>query len=227
MRTRLRADAGLTLVELLMVMLLMAVVGTLASTWVIGTQRTAAGFTARVDDLADARLAVERITRDLRVAIRPRNGTAAFAAGATVSDVTFYANLTAGPPLRVRYVLTGTGTTGQLVREQTAARGTVQPYTYPAAPDSSMVLARSLDVSVPLLTYYDVPSSALAPCTSTSPAPSPCATAMPVAPSVTQLDAVGSVQVEVAVRSRSTLTPATRLETRVRLENAGQTTTVP
>lgn len=61
-------DEGFTLVELLVVMLISGVVGTMVVTSFVGATRATERATARVDALNELRPAAERLTRDLRAA---------------------------------------------------------------------------------------------------------------------------------------------------------------
>lgn len=65
---RARHDEGYTLVELLVVLVIMGVVGTMVVTSFVAASRSTARATERVDALSDVRPAAERLTRDLRAA---------------------------------------------------------------------------------------------------------------------------------------------------------------
>lgn len=219
---RLRGEAGTTLPELLVVMVLMGVVGSVVVSWQIGMQRSTAGFTARVNDQADLRTAMAHMTRDLRMAIRPSTGVPAFLPESTASDVRFYVNADSGPPLRVRYFTEPASDGGtQLVRESTPAAGSPGSWNWPAGGTRRTVLVRALVAGAPLITYYDVASAELPPCSEG--AVPPCAGPMTSSPTLQMPDAVGSVEIRLAARSRPDLPGDSELRTRVRVANAGLT----
>lgn len=69
MLTRLRSDAaGATLVELLVVMVLLGVIGSIVTTAVIAGLTSAAETQARLEALHELEVAVQRVSRDLRAA---------------------------------------------------------------------------------------------------------------------------------------------------------------
>lgn len=73
-----RRDAGFTMVEMLVAMALFAVLGTVLLGFVLGSSRVAADVTAAGNVTEEARLATERMSRELRQAEQ--------VSGATVSD---------------------------------------------------------------------------------------------------------------------------------------------
>jgi type II secretory pathway pseudopilin PulG len=69
MLTRIRRDtAGATLVELLVVMVLLGVIGSVVTSAVITGLRSAASTQARLEALHELEVAVQRVSRDLRAA---------------------------------------------------------------------------------------------------------------------------------------------------------------
>lgn len=68
LRDRLRSDQGVTLVELLVVMVLLGVVGAVVTTAVTTGLRSASSTTARTMAIHDAEIALQRVARDLRAA---------------------------------------------------------------------------------------------------------------------------------------------------------------
>jgi type II secretory pathway pseudopilin PulG len=216
-----RGDAGTTLPELLVVMVLMSIVGVLVVTWAIGTQRSAAGFTSRVDDQAELRTAMAHLTRDLRMAIRPSSGVPAFQPASTASDVRFYVNRASGAPLLVRYAVVTAGGRTQLIREETPGVGARAPWTWPTGGTRRTTLVRSLLATAPLNTYFDLSSAELTPCAE-DPA-TPCAMPMAASPTLATPDEVGAVEVRLTARSRPEFPGSSVLRTRVRIANAGLT----
>jgi prepilin-type N-terminal cleavage/methylation domain-containing protein len=68
LRTRTRGEDGLTLVELLVVLVLLGIIGAGVVTSVVVGLRSASTTTARVDAQQELEVALQRVTRDLRVA---------------------------------------------------------------------------------------------------------------------------------------------------------------
>ena len=81
---RLREDSGVTLVELSIAMVLMAVVGSLVAGAVVGTHRLVRTTDDQTQGLQDVRVAAERVVRDIRdsraVLCNPTGTDAALAA---------------------------------------------------------------------------------------------------------------------------------------------------
>ena len=113
---RLRGDAGVSLVELFVVILVLGVLGTLLlRTFVAGTS-AATTAERRGHDAQQVRVAMDTLTRGLRTAVDPDGAgpLRAVQPGSTGRDVTFYANLRVGvvdpaPPDRVRLWVDGSG----------------------------------------------------------------------------------------------------------------------
>lgn len=85
-RGRTSADAGFTLVEMLVVIVVLGVIGAVVSSAVVSSLRTQRLTQANVQSTSDARTAVERMTRDMRTANPLRAGEA----GRTTFDM-YYA----------------------------------------------------------------------------------------------------------------------------------------
>jgi prepilin-type N-terminal cleavage/methylation domain-containing protein len=119
---RLRSEAAFTLVELLVVMVILGVVGGIATTAVVTTLQSASNTQSRVVALNELENALQRITRDLRVAdplqLSPDASDSDFAVFETDlgADIT-----TASGQESVRYRLVGDPAAGpqRLVREDT------------------------------------------------------------------------------------------------------------
>jgi len=132
---RTRRDGGMSLVELIVVIAIASVLGTLLTNVVISTFRTSAGTRARLADVDSVRVAMDSMTRTLRTAIAPAQlgascagcdaPFAAFTAAKPLAPcgVTFWANYgtaAAGQvdrPVKITYVLEPRpgGTTADLV----------------------------------------------------------------------------------------------------------------
>jgi len=202
-RHRRRDDQGFTLVELLVVMTLMGLVLGLIATLVSSTLRTSSRARVAATDTSTAATSMDRLTRDLRMAIAPTASTQAFTS-ASDSDVTFYTALGTEPaPLLVRWWLDAAGV---LRRSETRPTGNVPPYTWSGTPNTTSIVARGVvvDVSAPLFRYLN-PTNAIVSigCYERTPAPNPCATPLAASPNVsaTDLALVAAVDVRLAVRS--------------------------
>ncbi len=105
-----RSDAGLSLVELLVAGLVASIVLGALGTVFAGSLTASSRATVNVSATAEARRALDTVTRRLRVAVRPAAGAAIFSE-ATASSMTFTASIslagaTADPaPSTVRYVV--------------------------------------------------------------------------------------------------------------------------
>lgn len=221
-----RGDAGVTLVELLVVMALMGVVGSLVMSWFVAMTRNISEQTSRVTDAADARYALEYLSKDLRMAIRPRPGTPAFTASSSDRAVEFYVNVPRGVPALVRYsVQTAGGGNQQLVREYTPAAAGGPPYSWPSSGTKRLVLVPRLDPADGFRLSYTTASEAdLPPCSST--VTTGCALPLPASPSLTSRDFVGAVEAMLHVVGNPLNDTTTRLRTRVLVVNADETAIV-
>ena len=68
LKTRLGNAAGVTLVELLVVMVLLAAVGAIIASSIVGGLRADAQARDRIEALEDVQIALERVSRDVRAA---------------------------------------------------------------------------------------------------------------------------------------------------------------
>lgn len=91
-RRRRRADAGVTVVELAVTAAVGSVVLAGVATVAVGAMNSSRDLTARSATTGDVRVVEEVVSRDLRVAVRPRGQAAALVSG-TATAVTFYALL--------------------------------------------------------------------------------------------------------------------------------------
>jgi type II secretory pathway pseudopilin PulG len=117
-----RRDAGTTLTEVLVVMLILGIVVAATASLTITLTRTTAQNTARQDQIDVARVAVERLSKTTRTAVKPSQLSTscqgacaevdAFLQG-TASSMSFYANLNNDKnlvgPSRVTYSIASTG----------------------------------------------------------------------------------------------------------------------
>jgi hypothetical protein len=150
-------DDGVTVVELVVASavgsLLLAVVATL----VIGALRTIDVLTVRSGTVGDARIALEAMSRNIRVAAQPPGASAALVS-ASPTELSFWALLDRGAPASdapptptfVRYRYVGNCLTQSL----TPAPGGTVTVTPPAATGPAGCLLRT--VRPPVFTYYRV-----------------------------------------------------------------------
>lgn len=118
---RLRGDAGTSLLELLVIMIVVGVLGTLLLRAFVAGTSAATTAERRGFDAQQVRTAMDTVTRALRTAADPDGvgPVRAVQPGSTGQDVTFYANVQVGivdpaPPDRVRLWVDGSG----VLREQ-------------------------------------------------------------------------------------------------------------
>lgn len=152
-----RSDAGLSLPEVLVAMaltsiLLAALAGIFAS-----DLRTTSRISAKVTATADARLAVDTMSRRLRVAVAPTDAATAAFTVTGARSVTFYASLvgaaaggvttraTEPTPTKVEYSVvpvTSSGQSTECLREVlTPAVKVADLFTYPASGSTTRCLA--------------------------------------------------------------------------------------
>lgn len=220
-----RADgqSGATLVELLVVTVLLGVVMAVTTTALIRVGRASAVVGQRNDDLSQVRVAMDELTRTLRVAVAPPGSTSPFSEAST-SAVTFTANLrsavTSPPPAagtpgnevgprRIRLVVAGTELREQIwYAERNAAypATSAAPYLWTGAPDSQRTLARDL-ADTDVFAFYGAGDAVLA-----------TSGALPAA----SWPAVRSVSIEVAVHGDAQGdSEPTAVRNRVELVNPG------
>ena len=140
---RTRDDRGVSLVELSVAMMIGAILLAATAAAFIGAMRTVRSVNASTSSVADARTAMEAVTRSLRVAYKPAGQpSAVVSAGPT--GVRFWAllnrtgapTLTDPPPTLVSYAYTGgclteTQAVGATTRTKCLVRTTVAPtFTY-------------------------------------------------------------------------------------------------
>jgi len=173
-----RAEAGTTLVELLVVMVLLSVVSALVAGIAYTTLRQTSNAQVLTAATADAQTALDRVSRSLRVAVDPDTGTLGgdgtekYSPGFVVAmpfRATYYTQVknltgptdtTTGPELVDDNVVPSTtgGSDYWLVESVYAAAGTAPPYAYATTATTTHVLAQGLaDPTLagtpPLFTY--------------------------------------------------------------------------
>ena len=161
-------QAGYTLVELVVVIFVLGLVLAGVQTTLIMTERTVGQNTERVDQSSQATTAINSMSRNLRTAVLPSQlnatgttGTAAAFIQGTATSVQFYADLnndanTIGPS-QVSYIVTG-GVLTETVQAPNAHAVGDYNYQYctpgPGCPVTKRVLARNVQTTNPIFTYY-------------------------------------------------------------------------
>jgi Tfp pilus assembly protein PilV len=153
-RGRARGDAGTTLMELVVVLFLLGLLGSMLTLFTTSTLRSTRENDSQQQDLLQARNALDAMTKNLRAAITVNTSpvTPAFSQASSTS-VTFYADnntVTGGTsnngPTLMRYYVDNTAHT--LVEESTVATvntgSTTTPYVWNSANKITRVLARNV-----------------------------------------------------------------------------------
>jgi prepilin-type N-terminal cleavage/methylation domain-containing protein len=124
-RARGRADDGLTLVELSVSMMIIAVISLAVGTVTVGSFKAVRNATVKISSGADARLAMETLSRTLRVAALPTGESSAITVGG-FDSISFYALLSrtaaASTPLPTLVEYYRDAATNCLMEAQTPAR---------------------------------------------------------------------------------------------------------
>ena len=157
-RTRRRdGQAGVTLVELLVVMVLMGIVGALVLTSSVATHRAASVTSARLTSIGHARIAVNAITKSVRTAVRP-SSTASLLQEATPRRLAYLAKVP-GEQVPERVVISVVD--GELVLDRwTADAGSGPDWTFPGDPRRRPLLADVPD-DLAVFTYRDLDRCAI------------------------------------------------------------------
>lgn len=165
-------DAGTSLAEVLVSMVLLGVIGTITSTALVSGQRASTGTTTRVQATGDVRVAHAAATKALRTATTATvSPTAPFVSSSALTaagsrSVTFYAHDRAATgPTRTTYEALSDG---RLVETRVAATvvpasGTDAAYFTWTAPPRARVLLRDVAAGT-VLRYYDVTTACPAGC---------------------------------------------------------------
>jgi Tfp pilus assembly protein PilW len=172
-----RRDDGMTLVELSVSCLVLAIVMTSVGVLVFGANRLNSGNSARLEQVSQGRIALDAMTRTLRTAVLPSQLGAVCASGAAADDpscataafvlgtstsVQFYANIDNENnligPSKVTYTISN-GTLVETVQRPNPHAPTVFTYSYctpsPTCAVRTRTLARGVETTAPVFTYYD------------------------------------------------------------------------
>lgn len=206
----------MTLVEVMTVVAILGAVLALATQAFLSAQSTVTAEDNRLQNLDEARVLMDTVTKDLRTAAILSGGTSPFVA-AEPNHVAFYANVeTTGPPNFVDISIDSTNPSAPVLLEKVtpADLPLTDPPTYcaPGGPPCGTTKLRFVgryvtnDVSNPLFTYYDVNGQ-------------PVGTAGQALTDPEKL-LVRAVGINLSVRkATSQAVPATKLVNRVRLPN--------
>lgn len=153
MRQTLRGDEGFTLVELMTVCALFLVV--VAAGWMVlySIEKSSDSVSARQIATDEARTAIERTSRELRQGVEILENDGIFAV-ANPRDCEFFADVDQdGVPELVKYVVTGSTLTRQVIHSPSPAPSDVSQFT---VVDPAQVMAKSIDASwtAAVFTYY-------------------------------------------------------------------------
>lgn len=152
----LRREDGITLIELLVVCLVGFVVLSAAAGLVDASGRSSARVSDEVEVAQRARLAMERVTRELRSQVCLDAATPPIADGQEAS-ITFYNQIDGNPDFRPKRqrISYSSASRGSIVQESWPSTSTGPPWTFAAAPTVRTLLT---DVgrlsSQPIFRYY-------------------------------------------------------------------------
>jgi prepilin-type N-terminal cleavage/methylation domain-containing protein len=202
-RLRPTDQKGFTLIELLVAMTVLAVVTTLAYRGLETINRNAEGATDRLQNLDEARLLMDTVTKDLRTAVDLNSSTPAFIS-ADDRTVTFYGNLNSTQPRKIEIFVDAQN---RLVERVTLPSGSA-PFTNSSFTGTPIVriVGRFVSGTDPIFTYIHTSGTEF----TADQTPLPTAS----------LTDIGTVGVSIAIQKTSRgFTNATVLEDRVRLPN--------
>jgi Tfp pilus assembly protein PilW len=212
---RRRDDTGMSVVELVVAMMCASIVLAGVAGVFVGVMRVTRVVAVKTAATSDGRVAMEAMTRSLRVTSRPDGITAAFTQ-ATPTSVSFYSSLNRGttgepPQTFVEYSWDG----ACLNESQTTSQAVTSPpstgpfYTWPAANRRTTCLVRT--TTAPAFSYYDDPLITSGGTT---------VTPMPDTSTAALRKAIRSVQVTLTVQdAANTAIAGTPLTSRVTLTN--------
>lgn len=224
MMRRLRAESGLTLVEVMVVMLVMSAIMAFTLGSVASFQQSASGGMHRIENLNEGRVLMQVITKDIRTAAKLSAATPPFPDvspydGITMADdneVVFFANLNQSTqcPKIIRLYVDGVDKIIESVTEPNlgAVAPCVYPDMYPSTPTRTRLVGRYVanGPDEPIFTYYTTDATGALVAFTVDQTPLSVADAL----------LVKAVGIELAIRKETSLVvDHTTLENRVRLPN--------
>jgi type II secretory pathway pseudopilin PulG len=232
--SRLRAQDGMTLMEVLIA----ATVGFIVIAGTLGllesTMRLSGGVMAKTDAMQRGRLAMDRVTQQLRSQVCLNLTTPAIEAGATADSVTFYSDFGTGdvPAAPHKRTLTFDTATGNITESVlTGAGPSGGPYTYLTAPTKSIVFENAarqiktvgaVTTTVPFLSYYAYEETGVPPVLRTT---------QVLAPPLTAAQAARVARIDIAFAARPTgardAKDSTDIEDQITVRHADPNLTVP
>lgn len=205
-RRRVTGDAGTSLAELIVATAICALVLTVAGTLFTATLRQSRVAAAKTTSGSDARIGMEIVSRDLRVAIAPATNVPAVSS-ATATDLTFFTSRgpsTATSDPIITKVWLWIDTAASCLRRATAPATSVGPDYGPAArPPGSCVARGTINAGgTALFTYYPRATTA-------TPSPAPLVLPSESVPAA-DLPRVAAVNIilKVTTVSDATVTPS-------------------
>jgi hypothetical protein len=233
--SRLRAQDGMTLMEVLIA----ATIGFVVIAGTLGllesTMRLSGGVMAKTDAMQRGRLAMDRVTQQLRSQVCLDLTVPAIDTGATADSVTFYSDFSGfdvtpkGPTKRT---LSFDAATGDIIESViTPPEIFPGPYTYNTAPNKSIVFENAsrqtkvvagVTTTVPFLSYYAYETTGTPPQLRTS---------QVLTPPLTAAQAARVARIDIAFAARPTGArdgkDATDIEDQITVRHADPNLTVP
>jgi prepilin-type N-terminal cleavage/methylation domain-containing protein len=221
---RLRSDSGVTLVEMMVVMLVLSAILAFTLGAVASFQRSATGGMRRIENLNEGRILMQVITKDIRTAAKLSAATPPFPDvspydGITKADdneIVFFANLNQSSqcPKIIRLYVDGVDKIIESVTEPNvgAVQPCVYPDMYPSTPTRTRLVGRYVanDATEPIFTYFKADATGVLVPFTTAETPL----------SVENALLVKAIGIELAIRKDTSLAvDHTTLQNRVRLPN--------
>jgi len=205
-------EAGFTLAEMLVVIVILGVIGSMLSTWFIAGIKTTSRVVTATDDQNATHNAIQQLGTDLELAVPdPSSTTAGPLITATHDSLSMYTNINglSNPALVTWSVTSSGGYNGSLVRTYTPPSVSAGVVSWPSSGKLTRTELQGVndknDGKIPALFRYLDATGAQATqmCTDATPAPSPCATPLTATgttdPTSTQVPNIVAVEVYLQV----------------------------
>jgi hypothetical protein len=204
-------EAGVSLIETAAVLMIMGIVMTFVGQAFVSVHSDATGADIRLQNLDEARILINTLTKDVRTAAMITGGSTPFVL-AEPTKLTFYGNLnTTTVPNKIEIYLDSTNPSAPVLFEKiTPPDPGTSPPTYNTQPAKTRLVGKYVvnTNNLPLFIYYDANIAAISPI------------APAVGLSASQMLQIRSVGISLAVRkATSRSVPATTIMNRVRLPN--------